>query len=258
MASFFALHRPISVTQILPKKVSNETFARIFDQEAATKPNWEDVISTLSQTVHTLENTSQLLSPSKLLGQSTNNAKHALQTQQLQIQQQMMTATATPGMKPMFRLETSLQHQLDTMTGQYRPYNPPPAPEPMTKLEVEQDMAAFEAEDGESAGVSQTTTRVYKALVTIEETMDADGVLKVVAHSPEVVEDAGAEEGQPRGRFLERMALRQLQYEASRERQRPSMYAISVKRQRKLKMKKKKYKKLMRKTRNIRRKLDRL
>ncbi|KAJ2967791.1 hypothetical protein NUW58_g10365 [Xylaria curta] len=37
-----------------------------------------------------------------------------------------------------------------------------------------------------------------------------------------------------------------------------SMLAISVKRQRKLKMKKKKYKKLMRRTRNERRKLDRV
>lgn len=62
MASFFALHRPISVTQILPKKVSNEAFARIFEQDAPTKPNWEDVISTLSQTVHIL----LFLCPSKL------------------------------------------------------------------------------------------------------------------------------------------------------------------------------------------------
>lgn len=37
---------------------------------------------------------------------------------------------------------------------------------------------------------------------------------------------------------------------------RRKMYAISVKRQRKLKMKKHKYKKLMRRTRTLRRKLD--
>jgi hypothetical protein len=36
------------------------------------------------------------------------------------------------------------------------------------------------------------------------------------------------------------------------------MMAISVKRQRKLKMKKKKYKKLMKRTRNVRRKLGKL
>ncbi|RYZ81296.1 MAG: AURKAIP1/COX24 domain-containing protein [Proteobacteria bacterium] len=35
------------------------------------------------------------------------------------------------------------------------------------------------------------------------------------------------------------------------------MHAISVKRQRKLKMKKHKYKKLMKRTRNLRRRLDR-
>ncbi|KAK4218858.1 hypothetical protein QBC37DRAFT_411703 [Rhypophila decipiens] len=234
MSTFFALHRPISVTQILPKKVSNEAFARIFDKEETTKPNWEDVISTLSQT-----------------------------TQQLQLQQQQMVAATVPGgTKPMFQLETSLQHQLDSMTGPYRPYHPPPAPEPMT-MATEQDIAAA-AEEQDSDLLSQTT-RVYKALVTIEESMDAEGVIssKVVEHSPVVMQDvyAGAGEQQPRsGRFLERMALRQLQYEDARElaRRRPSIYAISVKRQRKLKMKKKKYKKLMRKTRNIRRKLDRL
>ncbi|KAM7194492.1 hypothetical protein V8F33_007202 [Rhypophila sp. PSN 637] len=241
MSTFFALHRPISVTQILPKKVSNEAFARIFDKEETTKPNWEDVISTLSQTVQSLE-------PQFTLQEQNTN-----------------TATVPGGAKHMFQLETSLQHQLDSMTGPYRPYHPPPAPEPMT-MATEQDITA--AAEEQDSGLLSQTTRVYKALVTIEESMDADGVLssKVVEHSPVVMQDvfgaAGeAGEQQPRsGRFLERMALRQLQYEDARElaRRRPSIYAISVKRQRKLKMKKKKYKKLMRKTRNIRRKLDRL
>ena len=43
---------------------------------------------------------------------------------------------------------------------------------------------------------------------------------------------------------------------ASRQ-ERMKMFLISVKRQRKLKMKKHKYKKLMKRTRNLRRKLDR-
>ncbi len=54
---------------------------------------------------------------------------------------------------------------------------------------------------------------------------------------------------------LERMALRQLRYEDARQHGHDGMLAISVKRQKKLKMKKKKYKKLMRRTRNLRRKL---
>jgi hypothetical protein len=97
---------------------------------------------------------------------------------------------------------------------------------------------------------------VYKAVVTIEETVDADGQVKVVAHSPELIEDDGSERG-PRT-FLERMWWRQVRYDESCLRRNRQMQAISVRRIRKLKMKKKKYKKLMRKTRNLRRKLDRL
>ena len=95
-------------------------------------------------------------------------------------------------------------------------------------------------------------TRVYKAILTIEETVDADGQHKFTAHSPRLIE----EDSVPRT-FVERMALRQLQYE-ERQAQRDGMQAISVRRQKKLKMKKKKYKKLMRRTRNLRRKLDRV
>lgn len=60
--------------------------------------------------------------------------------------------------------------------------------------------------------------------------------------------------------FLNRLRLRQQQWEAFREREpgrRQVWRAISVKRQRRLKIKKHKYKKLMRRTRNLRRKLDR-
>lgn len=58
--------------------------------------------------------------------------------------------------------------------------------------------------------------------------------------------------------FLDRMIQRQNRNNRSRDiLQRPDMLAISVKRQRKLKMKKHKYKKLMKRTRLLRRKLDR-
>lgn len=58
--------------------------------------------------------------------------------------------------------------------------------------------------------------------------------------------------------FLERSAVRSNRNNRSRDNlQRPDMLAISVKRQRKLKMKKHKYKKLMKRTRLERRKLDR-
>lgn len=55
--------------------------------------------------------------------------------------------------------------------------------------------------------------------------------------------------------FLERMHVRQLEH---LERNRDILQAISVRRQRKLKMKKHKYKKLMKRTRNLRKRQDRL
>ena len=111
-------------------------------------------------------------------------------------------------------------------------------------------------------GDQQLQTRVYKAVFTIEETTSSDGEVKILSHSPELIEEPGSGAGgsAPRS-FLERMALRQVRYEDARsQRDRMvdnSMLAISVKRQRKLKMKKKKYKKLMKKLRHERRKHDR-
>jgi hypothetical protein len=60
-------------------------------------------------------------------------------------------------------------------------------------------------------------------------------------------------------RFPEGMRIQQLWWDSFRERRHNDrvLHAISVKRQRKLKIKKHKYKKLMRKTRTLRRKLER-
>jgi hypothetical protein len=58
--------------------------------------------------------------------------------------------------------------------------------------------------------------------------------------------------------FFRRMRIRNIQQMLMQEESRGKMLAISVKRQRKLKMKKHKYKKLMRRTRNQRRRLGRL
>jgi len=198
------------------------------------------VISTLTQTVQNLENP-----------QSEKQNANGDREQQ---QQRDATAENHPNARTIYQ-ESNLQYQLDTMTGQFQPFTAPPAPQPMTDADAAAAAQEMAAADEQSA-VPQT--RVFKALVTIEETVAADGSLKVVAHSPQMVDE---DDAQP-SRFLERMALRQITHDDARARQQkersPTMHAISVKRQRKLKMKKKKYKKLMRKTRNIRRKLDRL
>ncbi|GAO13481.1 hypothetical protein UVI_02016400 [Ustilaginoidea virens] len=134
---------------------------------------------------------------------------------------------------------SSLYLQVDAMSGDFLPFRPPPLPQ----------VAESTADDAEEAPEPAPHHRVYKAMFTIEESTEPDGQIRIVAHSPSIVSDE-----QPRS-FLERMAKRQM--EADHARGRREMHAISVRRQRKLRMKKKKYKKLMKRTRNLRRKLDR-
>ncbi|GAB1310563.1 Small ribosomal subunit protein mS38 [Madurella fahalii] len=230
LSTFFALHRPISVTQLLPKTVSEDAFAEIFAQSRRHK--MADVISTLSQTVHTLDEPLSKM----------NDGRQEVQDAE--------DGTVKLNLKHQDGTETNVYLQLDSMSGHFLPFTPPPAPEPLAETDAESANNAM----AEEATEREPQTRIYKAMVTIEETIDGNGQYKVEAHSPELVEDV---EPQPRS-FLERLAQRQLRYDEARRQQGRTMQAISVRRQRKLRMKKKKYKKLMRKTRNIRRKLDRL
>ncbi len=136
--------------------------------------------------------------------------------------------------------------QLMSNESRYKPFNPPPPPEPMNTAE---SLAA----GAEAAEALEPHHRTYTAVLTIEESTDANGEVTYSAHSSPLIEEA------PRAsptKFLERMQIRQERYRDQR-REENDMLAISVKRQRKLKMKKHKYKKLMRRTRNLRRRLDR-
>jgi hypothetical protein len=249
------------VTQLLPKTVSDDEFAKIFATRSR-QSRVSEVLSTLSQTVHDLE---EPLSRMSIANQETQQQQH--QQQQHSSQEPADDGTARLSLRHADGSETNLHFQFNPLAGQYLPYTPPPPPEPIvdeaatstTAAEGAAETAVTEpAANGaeELAAQTEPQTRVYKAVVTIEETVDADGQVKVVAHSPELIEDDGSERG-PRT-FLERMWWRQVRYDESCLRRNRQMQAISVRRIRKLKMKKKKYKKLMRKTRNLRRKLDRL
>ena len=97
----------------------------------------------------------------------------------------------------------------------------------------------------------------------VQETESIDGVPLTRMDLPAVVVDEildkPSSEMVPRQPFLHKLLIRyRRRNEAIRERRQEFLYAISVKRQRRLKMKKHKYKKLMRRTRNLRQRLDRL
>ncbi|KAK0753818.1 hypothetical protein B0T18DRAFT_385799 [Schizothecium vesticola] len=233
ISTFFALHRPISVTQLLPKTVTEDSFAEIFTTRRGHRV--QDVLSTLGQTVHDLEQ------PMAKLGLGDKQKAQPLDDDEGATRLSLKHADGT---------ETSVQIQLNAMSGHFLPYTPPPPPKPLSEAQAAADEAAAAA--AEQMAEQEPQTRTYQALVTIEESVDANGQYRVVAHTPQLVE-----ENEPRS-FLERLAQRQLRFEETRQLHGRTMHALSVVRIRKLKIKKKKYKKLMRKTRNIRRKMDRL
>ncbi|KAM4058104.1 hypothetical protein HRG_010942 [Hirsutella rhossiliensis] len=226
LSSFFSLHRPISITQTMPRSVSDEHFASIFAAHAKANKAAE-TMSTLSDTIDQLEGP---------MAQMTIEAHH--DDHHARADGMRKVEVRNPDGS-----ESSLYLQVDAMSGDFLPYRPPPLPRPQSAADSEGMAADSEALD------QGPQHRVYRAMFTIEETTEPDGQIRIVAHSPRIVND-----DQPRG-FLARMARRQLTFDEAQARR--DMHAISVKRQRKLKMKKKKYKKLMKRTRNLRRKLDR-
>lgn len=225
LSSFFSLHRPISITQTMPRSVSDEHFASIFAAHAKAN-NVAETMSTLSDTVDQLEG------PMAQMTIEAHHDDHARADGMRKLEIRNPDGS-----------ESSLYLQVDAMSGDFLPYRPPPLPRP-------QSTADAEGTPVDSEALAQGPQhRVYRAMFTIEETTEPDGQIRIVAHSPRIVND-----DQPRS-FLARMARRQLTFDEAQARR--EMHAISVRRQRKLKMKKKKYKKLMRRTRNLRRKLDR-
>lgn len=208
----------------MPRTVTEEHFASIFaTRTKANKIN--DAMSTLSDTIDQLEGPMAQMS---IGGQQDEGMGDGMRKVEI---------------KNPDGTESSIYLQVDTMSGEFLPFRPPPLPQAQTAAEAEGAMA--EAEPVEEL----PHHRVYNAMFTIEESTESDGQIRIVAHSPRIMNDQ-----QPRS-FLDRLAQRQLRLDDARGRR--DMHAISVKRQRKLKIKKKKYKKLMRRTRNLRRKLDR-
>lgn len=127
----------------------------------------------------------------------------------------------------------------------HQPFHPPPVPMPMS---TEESLAA-----GAEAAQAQEEAqhRTYTAVLTIEESTDHNGQVTYLTHSTPLEESTP----QPTN-FRERMYHRQERYWEQLTEEN-GMLALSVKRIRKLKMKKHKYKKFMKRTRNLRRRLDR-
>ncbi|EEQ91759.2 uncharacterized protein BDCG_06879 [Blastomyces dermatitidis ER-3] len=242
VASFFSAHRPISVTTSVPSNSNPDAFNAIFSSKKPSKPRPNDVIYTLSSAVNSIEGGSA----------KTVEPDHLSNADDLPIE--------------------DLRISIQDFAKKLRPFNPPPPPVPMENF-GEQD-SATEAEAAEAAeselheGVREQS---YSTILTITESTHGDGRKTYEAHSSPLVridnKDAPSSSNYEGEKVIQdeggsfsisepEMDHHRQQHRVPRLMGRRVYYAISVKRQRKLKMKKHKHKKLMRRTRMLRRKLE--
>ena len=274
VASFFSQHRPMSVSHVIPPATTAQAFSSLFDPpKPASKPKAADVIYTLSSAVNALEQAS-----AQQQGQTP---------EEVDLRTAVTQASSSNSEGSMQHLDLpakSLHINLQELAKRFRPFVPPPPPVPLGAMQEAARASAREFR--ERSAPNQTT---WTSTLTVYESTHANGektfktyatpVVRSVGnsllpppntHEVELVqeEDPGEDPGRnarhmpasPRGQpFLGRMRERQIRYEdrLDEKTDRGTVQMISVKRQRKLKMKKHKYKKLMKRTKNLRRRLDR-
>ncbi|KKK15753.1 hypothetical protein P175DRAFT_0436318 [Aspergillus ochraceoroseus IBT 24754] len=219
VASFFSIHRPISVSTTVPPPSSSEAFDSIFTSKKSSKDDSEDVIFTLSSAVHTMENAAHRLA-------ETDNSMNVFEVEGNHFDGFDMS---------------DLKVSVEELTKRLRPFNPPPPPVPFDE--------SREAGAAESENLDSQQTASYSTVLTIHESTHADGHKTYEART---MEAPGADEAEA---IIDIPQNSQTSY-VERVRNNGSMHAISTRRRRKLKMKKHKFKKLLRRTRTLRRKLD--
>ena len=260
MSNFFSLHRPISVTMPIPPESSNATFSSIFDPKPLPNHKMTHVMYTLSSAVDTFENAAS----------SIQN-----QTSQHMTQEEVDLRTAVTHASPS-NADSSPHHldlpaktfhiNLQELAKKFRPYMRPPPPIPMDSVPPEEDLRKT-SQIAELQSESLVSQKTFTTTLTIHKNTYRSGHESYKTHTTPIIEGSGSFIGEggkgtylppaPRGQpFLGRMRERQIQY-MDRLGDGEIWQAISVKRQRKLKMKKHKYKKLMKRTKNLRRRLDR-
>ncbi|EHA23144.1 hypothetical protein ASPNIDRAFT_207071 [Aspergillus niger ATCC 1015] len=227
VASFFSIHRPISVSTTVPPTSTPEAFDAIFTAKKPAKPEVDDVIFTLSSAVNSME----------------NSAAHSGE-QEGSLQYFDMEGNQLDGMNL-----SDLKVSVEELTKRLRPFHPPPPPVPFDEAK---DMAFSEFED-----VPRETSS-YSTVLTIHESIHSDGRKTYEAHTGPFVPSG---EMEAPGAIGESEAIIDVPHNSGttymeRIRNNRTMHAISTKRRRRLKMKKHKLKKLRKRTRTLRRKLE--
>ncbi|KAI9889232.1 MAG: hypothetical protein M1814_005681 [Vezdaea aestivalis] len=251
VSAFFSLHRPISVTLPVPMHSSPNEFSTIFTSRTPSPTHKSDsVISTLSNTIASL-------SPSPLDPPSSSSSSSQL----------------------VLPHDSPLQYPSHLLSSSYKPFTPPAAPSPLPSNNPDNAAQTEQA----------TQHKSYTTFLTIVETTAPSGTKSFRARASRVFEkELSAEEAEVDNTInparseqsAEGWVLGVAQAESEEgvgpqveigmpfigngrvqqiggRRRREVLRALSVKRQRRLKMKKHKYKKLRKRTLLERRKLDR-
>ncbi|KAJ5103365.1 hypothetical protein N7532_003894 [Penicillium argentinense] len=231
VASFFSIHRPISVTTTVPPTSSAEAFDALFSSKKFMKNQPEDVILTLSNTAQSMENMAHGMEGEDQFGQL----------------QRSFASDADGELRMLDGPEAKMT--VEEYTRRLRPFHPPPPPVPMDMNANSEAMEAAEAENQEEFST-------YSTVLTIRESRHADGRKTYEASTGPFVRDMETPAGEQEGVTIDAPSGTSGMTYVERLRHNRSMHAISTKRRRKVKMKKHKFKKLMRRTRTLRRKLD--
>ncbi|KAL9098295.1 MAG: hypothetical protein Q9163_006024 [Psora crenata] len=276
LASFFSQHRPMSVSHVIPPPVSAQAFSSLFDPPKSTaKSKAANVIYTLSSAVDALD---QASSPRQ--GQAPE--EFDLRTAVIQAS----SPDAEPPPQELDLPARTLHINLQELAKRFRPFVPPPPPVPLAALREAAGRSGKAVKEHKAP--KQIT---WTSTLTVYETTHANGTKSFKTYASPIVRSPVESSLPPRPKaaeveireeedfrgggqqrsvryippspraqpFLGRMRARQIWYEERMNERLDHgvMQMISVKRQRRLKMKKHKYKKLMKRTKNLRRRLDR-
>ncbi|EXJ92073.1 hypothetical protein A1O3_00623 [Capronia epimyces CBS 606.96] len=264
VASFFSTHRPMSITGPVPPETAIEAIDKMFQPKPKSKarPAPHEVIYTLASAVEHLDD--QIASKQGDQQMQSAEQKAAIIKALMQRNENPADPNRTVHLDGVSN-GGNVRLVIQEIARRFRPFNVPPPPTPITDAEIDAAEAA--------AATAEANEEMQARTLQLEiEQQDQDPYIQqVVFNTPqesdlqnsgfftshgattlEMEDTRGVQEIQD-PTFGGRLGGRRNVIRRS-----PGMYAISVKRQRRLKMKKHKYKKLMRKTRNLRRKLGQI
>lgn len=256
VSSFFAIHRPISVTvPYPPQSNSTKSFNALFDSPKPSTTRINDTIYTLNNAISSAEGAARPQRSSVPQTQEEREARWEL------VQQQ-----AGNGDGQIFHLDGPPMANLEQMMKQYKPFNTPPAPiafdpayrKPSSRQNQGEESSQASTDRAEGSYQEPPARRkTYSTTLTIEETTQPTGETTFSARCGPVKRIASRRQRENGSLVVANGPHTVSMEEPSQYAQQREMLLISVKRQRKLKMKKHKYKKLMKRTRNLRRRLGR-